>query len=218
MTYPGVSSLSIVIYRLFLHPLRAYPGPVSGKLTRFVASWHVVARDSHQWIMDQHKKVQNERIPIVHGITNGSSTQYGDVVRISPNELSYISVSSVEWIHGSKAAKLARGPFYAGDPNRPADSMLSTQDLEEHRWRRRGWEPGFGTVQLKEYEPRVLKHLDVLVSQLRARKNSKIFNVSTASCAFLTLCSDSYLSSSSNDQHDTLVRVLRIRCDERPCL
>jgi tryprostatin B 6-hydroxylase len=99
--------------------------------------------------------------------------EYGDVVRVSPNELSYISASSVESIHGAKAGKLARGPFYSGDPNRPADSMLSTQDLEEHRWRRRGWERGFGTVQLKEYEPRVLRHLDVLVSQLRARNNSK---------------------------------------------
>ena len=68
-------------------------------------------------------------------------------------------------IHAAKAGKMARGPFYAGDPNRPADSMLSTRDLGEHRWRRRGWERGFGNLQLRQFEPRVIRHLDVLGSQ-----------------------------------------------------
>ncbi|KAE8331454.1 cytochrome P450 [Aspergillus sergii] len=153
--YLDALAISIAVYRLFLHPLRSYPGPISCRLTRFIASWHVLKRDSHKWMAELHR-------------------QYGDIVRVSPNELSYISASSVEWIHGAKANKLARGPFYAGDPNRPADSMLSTQDLNEHRWRRRGWERGFGTVQLKEYEPRVLKHLEVLVSQLNARDKQTI--------------------------------------------
>jgi cytochrome P450 len=51
--------------------------------------------------------------------------------------------------------------------------MLSTQDLGEHRWRRKTWERGFGSLQLREYEPRVLHHLDVFTSQMNARLNSK---------------------------------------------
>ncbi|EXJ90055.1 hypothetical protein A1O3_03123 [Capronia epimyces CBS 606.96] len=144
-----LGSLVLVVYRLFFHPLQRYPGPWLCKITRFVASWHVITQDSHRWMMKLHEK-------------------YGDVVRVSPNELSYINVSVVESIHGAKAGKLARGPFYAGDPNRPADSMLSTRDLVEHRWRRKGWERGFGTVQLREFEPRVVRHLDTLVRQFQA--------------------------------------------------
>lgn len=95
-------------------------------------------------------------------------------MRVSPNELSYKSASSVDVIHGAKAGKVARGPFYSGDPDRPADSMLSTQDLTEHRWRRKIWERGFGTLQLKTYEGRVVRHLDVLVDQLRKRQNGQL--------------------------------------------
>lgn len=44
--------------------------------------------------------------------------------------------------------------------------MLSTQNLEEHRWRRKGWERGFGGSQLREYEPRVIRHLEVFNSSV----------------------------------------------------
>lgn len=117
-------------------------------------------------------------------------------MRVSPNELSYISVSSVDVLHGSKAGKLARGPFYSGDPNRPADSMLSTSDLYEHKWRRKLWERGFGTLQLRDYEPRVLHHLDVLVSQLHRRVGGKTISARASS---------SGLTQSSYTQLDTLV-------------
>jgi len=51
--------------------------------------------------------------------------------------------------------------------------MLSTQDLGEHRWRRKAWERGFGSLQLREYEPRVIHHLEVWCSQIQARLNSQ---------------------------------------------
>ncbi|OCK77036.1 cytochrome P450 [Lepidopterella palustris CBS 459.81] len=148
--YLTTLSTSILLYRVFFHPLNKYPGPILCKITKFVSTYHVMTRDSHEWMVDLHKK-------------------YGDTVRFSPNELSFISATSVDTIHGSKAGKLARGPFYSGDPNRPANSMLSTQDLGEHRWRRKMWERGFGSFQLKQFEPRVVRHLDVLVSQLNKR-------------------------------------------------
>lgn len=122
-------------------------------------------------MIDLHKKVWHGSINLQ--LYTADSSQYGDVVRFSPNELSYTSAASVDYIHGSKAGKLARGPFYAGDPNRPADSMLSTQSLVEHKWRRKIWERGFGTLQLRDYEPRVIHHLDVLVSQLQNRVGSE---------------------------------------------
>ncbi|OQU93626.1 hypothetical protein CLAIMM_00108 [Cladophialophora immunda] len=144
---------SMTLYRVFFHPLNRFPGPLFCKITRFVATYHALQRDTHVWLHDLHEK-------------------YGDVVRVSPNELSYKSVTAVDAVHGSKAGNVARGPFYGGDPNRPANSMLSTQSLDEHRWRRKIWERGFGTLQLKAYESRVVRHLDVLVSQLRKREGA----------------------------------------------
>jgi hypothetical protein len=55
--------LSIALYRLFLHPLRKYPGPVLARLTKF---WLVeVCRDGETFrvVRELHK-------------------QYGDIVRI----------------------------------------------------------------------------------------------------------------------------------------
>lgn len=57
--------------------------------------------------------------------------------------------------------------------------MLSTSDLYEHKWRRKLWERGFGTLQLRDYEPRVLHHLDVLISQLHRRVGSKAISALT---------------------------------------
>lgn len=114
-----------------------------------------MVRDTHLWLVDLHE-------------------QYGDVIRVSPNEIAFSTASSVDPIHGAKAGNMAKGQFYGGDPNRPANSMLSTPDLTEHRWRRKIWERGFGTIQLKVYEKRVVHHLDVLVSQLSKRAGTVV--------------------------------------------
>jgi cytochrome P450 len=51
--------------------------------------------------------------------------------------------------------------------------MLSTRDLGEHRWRRKTWERGFGSKQLRNFEPRVIRILDQLIAQLKERVGSK---------------------------------------------
>jgi hypothetical protein len=50
-------SLSIFVYRVFLHPLNDYPGPLLCKITRFIATYHVIRRDTHVWLDDLHNKV-----------------------------------------------------------------------------------------------------------------------------------------------------------------
>ena len=150
-----LNSGSIFLYRLFFHPLRQYPGPWLCKLTRFVATYHIMKRDTHLWLIDLHQK-------------------YGDAIRVSPNEIAFSTTTSVDVIHGSKAGNMAKGKFYGGDPNRAANSMLSTQDIREHRWRRKVWERGFGTIQLKAYEKRVVHHLDTLVRQLKKRVGTPV--------------------------------------------
>lgn len=155
VVYMIAMGASLVLYRLAFHPLRKYPGPLLGKLTRFLATYHVWAWDYHDWLQAMHEK-------------------YGEAVRISPNEIAFTSITSVDVIHGAQAGKMARGPFYEGDPNRPADSMLSTRSLYEHRWRRKGWERGFGSYQLKHFEPRVKQHLQTLTAQLKTRAGTAV--------------------------------------------
>lgn len=99
--------------------------------------------------------------------------QYGDVVRVAPNELSFRSVESLPEIHGGKSTKIAKGPWYDGIPDQPGTSMASERSLAEHKLRRRTWERGFSPKALTGYESRIVKHVNVLSKQLSARAGGK---------------------------------------------
>ncbi|OQU97048.1 hypothetical protein CLAIMM_03051 [Cladophialophora immunda] len=143
-------SLSIATYRLLLSPLRRFPGPIWARLTKAAAVYEAFNGYTHLWLEDLHEK-------------------YGDVVRVGPNELSYRSVESLPEIHGARSAKIAKGPWYDGIPDQPADSMASVRDLAEHKLRRRIWDRGFSPKALLGYEARILQHVNVMSKQIRAR-------------------------------------------------
>lgn len=41
---------SVVVYRLYFHPLAKYPGPFWAKLSSFPSFWHALRHDRHLWL------------------------------------------------------------------------------------------------------------------------------------------------------------------------
>lgn len=68
-------------YNVFLHPLRKIPGPFLAGLTEL---WRTTRYGRGQWhddILDLHR-------------------QYGPVVRVSPNEVSFVDREALEQVYG----------------------------------------------------------------------------------------------------------------------
>ncbi|KAH7126579.1 benzoate 4-monooxygenase cytochrome-like protein P450 [Dendryphion nanum] len=108
--------LSRVLYNLYLHPLRKYPGPKLWAATRL--TWTRSMQSGH-FHHDLHK---------LH-------SQYGPVVRIAPDELSYTNASAWKDIYGNRT--VVKNTIWAGqeEKNHPV-SIVSTDEATHLRNRR----------------------------------------------------------------------------------
>lgn len=75
--------LVLAAYNVYLHPLRRYPGPKLAAASQLLDVYHVLRGDNCKWTAELHGK-------------------YGTVVRVGPNELSYISPSANQTIFGGR--------------------------------------------------------------------------------------------------------------------
>lgn len=101
--------------------------------------------------------------------------KYGDVVRLAPNELSFINATACADIYGYR-------PFHKPFPKNPvwvpsnntdrAPSILNAND-EDHARIRRAWAHGFSEKALKDQEPLISSHIDTLIHQLHNEVDQK---------------------------------------------
>ncbi|POS74303.1 cytochrome P450 [Diaporthe helianthi] len=144
--------LSNVVYNIFFHPLRKFPGP---------------------------KLMAASVIPYCYRLTTGRlpfdilelHRRYGDVVRISPNELVFANPRAWKDIMGH------RGPgepemgkfsqFYELDKGRPP--TIINVPREEHGQLRRQLAHGFSDRSMREQQPIINGYVNLLIQQLRAR-------------------------------------------------
>lgn len=155
----GLSASLIVVYlvfhiahSVFFHPLRAYPGPILRKIS-YLPRWY-----------DQYHG--NEAVaPLALHL------KYGPVVRISPNELSFIEHEAWNDIYGfrtgSKAGKLnnPKDPnFYTPAPNGAPDIIVSND--EDHSRFRKLFSNAFSDRGLRSQEPLFTEHRNKLMAAL----------------------------------------------------
>ncbi|KAK1233759.1 hypothetical protein PQX77_003076 [Marasmius sp. AFHP31] len=152
-----------ILYRLSpWHPLASYPGPLICKITKFKGAF--VSRRGKQHIYHQrlHEK-------------------YGDVVRIGPNELSFVNVNAVFTVLGRNGAP--RGPYWDGriPETQQVYPIGAVRDIEEHRRRRIPWSKAFSSVALKEYERPVRAKTKLLAERLAsvARNDKGVVELGT---------------------------------------
>ncbi|PLB47126.1 cytochrome P450 [Aspergillus steynii IBT 23096] len=147
--------LATYAYLYWFHPLSKYPGPPLAAVSEL---WYASAWTSGFW---------NRKIEQAH-------RQYGDIVRIAPNELSFATAQAFRDIYGapSKTRKLflKSDRFYDnGHPN-----IAFVLDPEEHARQHRIFAPQFRPSAVRTQEPIIHAHVDRCVDQIAARKDTPL--------------------------------------------
>lgn len=132
---------SILIYRVFFHPLNSFPGPFGCRITSLFLP--LIFRHS-----DAFWQVQR-----LHD-------QYGSFVRLRPNYLSIAHPKAVNVIYGP-GSRCTKADWY--DISYPMVSLQTMRDKKAHEERRRVWSAAFGDKAVRGYEERLRRYLNYLV-------------------------------------------------------
>ncbi|KAF2204698.1 benzoate 4-monooxygenase cytochrome P450 [Delitschia confertaspora ATCC 74209] len=142
-------------YNIFLHPLRAYPGPKLWAAYRFPWVRSVLSGRYHLDALELHKK-------------------YGPVVRVAPCELSYADPAAWKPIysHHNPAtegfSEFGKDHMIYQKPPNGIHSILAAEQADHGRYRR-FLSHSFSEKGLREMQPRIQRYVDLLVQGLHER-------------------------------------------------
>ncbi|EFQ25384.1 cytochrome P450 [Colletotrichum graminicola] len=148
---------SYIIYNLFLHPLRRFPGPLAMRATRATYCYRLWRGKLSFDMLELHRR-------------------YGDVVRIAPDELAFANPSAWKDIMGHRTAGGVSGgkalpefekadSFYRPLTELPRD--IISAEGSEHAMLRKQLSPGFSERSLREQEPVIMKYVDLFIQKMR---------------------------------------------------
>ncbi|GAT24546.1 cytochrome P450 monooxygenase [Aspergillus luchuensis] len=93
--------------------------------------------------------------------------QYGDVVRIAPNELSFATASAWKDIYNTTGSgTFIKSTFYKV-ANFEASDIIGESDINEHARMRRLWAFGFSAKALIAHEELEQRYVDLLINQIQ---------------------------------------------------
>lgn len=140
--------LFFACYNIYLHPLAGYPGPKLAGATRVWYVYHTL----------------RGRLPFV---LTKLHQKYGNVIRIAPDEISYITPEAWNQIYGHRWGK----PEFPKDPK--FDSSISSgpgnilsSERSRHAVLRKQMSHGFSDRALRVQEPLIRGYADQLVARL----------------------------------------------------
>ncbi|ORY15952.1 cytochrome P450 [Clohesyomyces aquaticus] len=146
-----------VVYNLFFHPLRSYPGPLLARSTVLVAQWQALRGHSHVWPHELHHK-------------------YGPVVRTKPNELSFIDPQGWKDVFGHKPSNgigpFAKNPSFYGPDIFGEPPGLIRADNVGHARQRKLVSHAFSERALREQEELIRGYVVLLVKKLKETATS----------------------------------------------
>ena len=107
--------------------------------------------------------------------------QYGSMVRLAPNEISFIDAEACRDIYAYRSGHrpFPKNPVWVPTPPKnsgKAPSILNADD-EDHARIRKAWAYGFSDKALKDQEPLITSHVDKLIARLRREIDSKTGDV-----------------------------------------
>ncbi|KAH7027179.1 cytochrome P450 [Microdochium trichocladiopsis] len=152
------SSISILIpsaVRLLFHPLRSVPGPWINSISEAPAAFALITGNQHLYYRSLHDK-------------------YGPVVRVSPNELSFISPDAREEIYGLRKGGLnmEKSPIFLGAVGSvDGQTGVSLAVNKEHARQRRALGYLFTNSALLRLESVLQDHTQKLIDILKRRES-----------------------------------------------
>lgn len=158
-TFAFIYTISLLLYNLFLHPLRKFPGPPLNRATVLPKLYYLSRGRLVYHISDIH-------------------TKYGPVVRIAPSEIAFTDPQAWRDIFSSAAVgagKHKQSPNAAGlspdmtfyNPfNDQPPSIISSSDEAHHELRKR-LNPGFSERAMRAQEGLIGGYVDLLMQRLR---------------------------------------------------
>ncbi|KAJ5913921.1 hypothetical protein N7504_002804 [Penicillium tannophilum] len=143
--------IGLIIYNVFFHPLAKYPGPKSMAATRFPYMGFILAGKTAQAIKSLHE-------------------QYGEVVRIAPDELSFIDGDAWKAIYGTRPGHGQKQKDFRYYPPTigGAPSIIVSNDADHSRMRRL-LSHAFSDSSLRGQEPIIKTYVDLLMQRLREK-------------------------------------------------
>ncbi|KUJ20673.1 cytochrome P450 [Mollisia scopiformis] len=130
---------TLVIYRVFFHPLAKYPGPFIAKVTDLYSVYHAWKADRHIDFQRCHQK-------------------YGNVFRYGPNRLSFNTQTALQTINSAKA-NTRKADFYKSLITPTGPSILSAISDDVHARKKRVLSQCFSDRAMKSAEDYTLFHI-----------------------------------------------------------
>ncbi|KAL7623983.1 hypothetical protein AAE478_005540 [Parahypoxylon ruwenzoriense] len=141
-----------IIYNLYFHPLRNFPGPRLYATSRI--PWAIRHATGSQAFF-----------------TSRLHDKYGSVVRISPDHLSFTDPRAWKDIYGhrvgSESSMTEMSKSYTFNKTiRKVPTSIINADREEHSRFRRALSHGFSDAAMRQQEPMIVKYVDLLLERL----------------------------------------------------
>ncbi|KAJ5398155.1 hypothetical protein N7509_006268, partial [Penicillium cosmopolitanum] len=149
---------AFAVYNLFFHPLRKYPGPKLDAASQLVYVYYMVKGDSCKHLARLHEK-------------------YGEVVRVGPNEISYLTVSANKTIFGNKPTEettFEKNPAVYIQGSGMSDNLLFASTREHPRFKKL-MAPAFSDQAIKEQEPTIQQLTSIMIDSLRHNRSGEAY-------------------------------------------
>lgn len=141
-----------MIYNVFFHPLRKFPGPILARATNL--TWHIqfTKGRSVAWMHELHKK-------------------YGPVIRYGPNKLSSIKPETWKEVYGHHMPQWPKDPNFFGPDPYGEPGIIRADDVSHPR-QRKLVSHAFSDRALKDQEHVVKHYVSLLVEKLEQDANN----------------------------------------------
>ncbi|KAL7755384.1 hypothetical protein ACKLNR_014482 [Fusarium oxysporum f. sp. zingiberi] len=133
--------ISVIVYRLYFHPLSKYPGPFWARISAFPAYYRTKKQNRHIWLWQLQQK-------------------YGPTFRITPDSVLINTPTGLKTIFTNKA-NVKKAEYYKAYPrNIHAMTTWNTIDKTIHARKRRVMNNAFSDKAMRSYEPFIQENID----------------------------------------------------------
>ena len=138
--------IALTTYNLYFHPLSKYPGPKIWAISRIPYALSLASGNLHTKVKQIHD-------------------QYGEMVRLAPNEVSFINAQAWQDIHGHHT-NFPKSPRWIPPQANGYNSIVAAIGADHLRYRRL-LTHAFSEKALREQEPILQSYVNLFISRLR---------------------------------------------------